>query len=65
VTSKEADLAITDLTITAERNDAVEFTSPFMNLGKRRHSQCHYQKAHKSFEDLKTDSRLYQTAFQV
>ncbi|XP_029164967.1 glutamate receptor ionotropic, kainate 2-like [Nylanderia fulva] len=28
-----ADLAITDLTITAERQDAVDFTSPFMNLG--------------------------------
>lgn len=29
-----ADLAITDLTITAEREEAVDFTSPFMNLGK-------------------------------
>ncbi|XP_070167336.1 glutamate receptor ionotropic, kainate 2-like isoform X1 [Polyergus mexicanus] len=28
-----ADLAITDLTITAERQNAVDFTSPFMNLG--------------------------------
>ncbi|XP_064213917.1 glutamate receptor ionotropic, kainate 2-like isoform X1 [Tribolium castaneum] len=28
-----ADLAITDLTITAEREEAVDFTSPFMNLG--------------------------------
>lgn len=31
---KTADLAITDLTITAERQNAVDFTSPFMNLGK-------------------------------
>ncbi|EFN84995.1 Glutamate receptor, ionotropic kainate 2 [Harpegnathos saltator] len=29
----EADLAITDLTITAERESAVDFTTPFMNLG--------------------------------
>ncbi|KAG7201425.1 hypothetical protein KM043_004185 [Ampulex compressa] len=29
----DADLAITDLTITAERESAVDFTSPFMNLG--------------------------------
>ncbi|KAL7304917.1 hypothetical protein TKK_0002715 [Trichogramma kaykai] len=29
----EADLAITDLTITAERETAVDFTMPFMNLG--------------------------------
>lgn len=28
-----ADLAITDLTITSERAEAVDFTSPFMNLG--------------------------------
>lgn len=28
-----ADLAITDLTITAERESAVDFTMPFMNLG--------------------------------
>ncbi|XP_072745112.1 glutamate receptor ionotropic, kainate 2-like isoform X2 [Anoplolepis gracilipes] len=28
-----ADLAITDLTVTAERQDAVDFTSLFMNLG--------------------------------
>ncbi|RLU25956.1 hypothetical protein DMN91_002119 [Ooceraea biroi] len=31
--SGEADLAITDLTITSERESAVDFTSPFMNLG--------------------------------
>ncbi|XP_043279268.1 uncharacterized protein [Venturia canescens] len=29
----EADLAITDLTITAERESAVDFTMPFLNLG--------------------------------
>lgn len=29
----EADLAITDLTITAERESGVDFTMPFMNLG--------------------------------
>ncbi|KAL0117227.1 hypothetical protein PUN28_010223 [Cardiocondyla obscurior] len=29
----KADLAITDLTITSEREQAVDFTSPFMNLG--------------------------------
>ncbi|KAK1127291.1 hypothetical protein K0M31_003835 [Melipona bicolor] len=29
----EADLAITDLTITAQREEAVDFTMPFMNLG--------------------------------
>lgn len=29
----EADLAITDLTITAERESAVDFTMPFMTLG--------------------------------
>lgn len=29
----KADLAITDLTITAERESAVDFTMPFMNLG--------------------------------
>nr|QBB73017.1 ionotropic receptor [Protaetia brevitarsis] len=30
---KKADLAITDLTITSEREEAVDFTTPFMNLG--------------------------------
>ncbi|XP_046600915.1 glutamate receptor ionotropic, kainate 2-like [Neodiprion lecontei] len=29
----KADLAITDLTITADRQEAVDFTMPFMNLG--------------------------------
>ncbi|XP_023246436.1 glutamate receptor ionotropic, kainate 3-like [Copidosoma floridanum] len=33
VIDNEADLAITDLTITAERETAVDFTMPFMNLG--------------------------------
>lgn len=32
---QEADLAITDLTITSEREEAVDFTTPFMNLGKK------------------------------
>ncbi|XP_022900361.2 glutamate receptor ionotropic, kainate 2-like [Onthophagus taurus] len=31
--TEKADLAITDLTITSEREEAVDFTSPFMNLG--------------------------------
>lgn len=30
---QEADLGIADLTITAERESAVEFTVPFLNLG--------------------------------
>jgi ABC-type amino acid transport/signal transduction systems, periplasmic component/domain len=30
----EADLAITDLTITRDRESVVDFTMPFMNLGK-------------------------------
>jgi glutamate receptor, ionotropic, invertebrate len=30
---EKADLAITDLTITAERESGVDFTMPFMNLG--------------------------------
>ncbi|XP_014479810.1 PREDICTED: glutamate receptor ionotropic, kainate 2-like [Dinoponera quadriceps] len=33
IIAHEADLAITDLTITAERESAVDFTTPFMNLG--------------------------------
>lgn len=33
IISGEADLAITDLTITSERESAVDFTMPFMNLG--------------------------------
>ncbi|XP_020295440.1 glutamate receptor ionotropic, kainate 2-like isoform X1 [Pseudomyrmex gracilis] len=33
IIAREADLAITDLTITAQRGNAVDFTSPFMNLG--------------------------------
>ena len=32
--SQKADLAIADLTITYEREQAVDFTMPFMNLGK-------------------------------
>jgi glutamate receptor, ionotropic, invertebrate len=32
---QKADLAIGDLTITYERRAAVDFTSPFMTLGKR------------------------------
>lgn len=31
---QRADLAICDLTITHERRSAVDFTTPFMNLGK-------------------------------
>ena len=30
---QKADLAIADLTITYEREQAVDFTMPFMNLG--------------------------------
>lgn len=30
---QEADLAIADLTITSDRQQAVDFTTPFMNLG--------------------------------
>ncbi|XP_028050144.1 glutamate receptor ionotropic, kainate 2 isoform X2 [Monomorium pharaonis] len=33
IIAHEADLAITDLTITAARQSAVDFTDPFMNLG--------------------------------
>ncbi|XP_011251852.2 glutamate receptor ionotropic, kainate 2 isoform X1 [Camponotus floridanus] len=33
IINDEADLAIADLTITAEREEAVDFTNPFMNLG--------------------------------
>ncbi|XP_032677546.1 glutamate receptor ionotropic, kainate 2-like isoform X2 [Odontomachus brunneus] len=33
IIAEEADLAITDLTITSERESAVDFTMPFMNLG--------------------------------
>ncbi|KAG4072084.1 hypothetical protein HA402_015583 [Bradysia odoriphaga] len=33
VIHKRADLAITDLTVTAEREGGVDFTMPFMNLG--------------------------------
>lgn len=33
IMDNDADLAITDLTITAERESAVDFTMPFMNLG--------------------------------
>lgn len=32
---QRADLAIADLTITYDREQAVDFTMPFMNLGKR------------------------------
>jgi ionotropic glutamate receptor len=32
---QKADLAITDLTITSEREEAVDFTHPFMSLGKQ------------------------------
>lgn len=31
---QRADLAISDLTITSERQEAIDFTTPFMNLGK-------------------------------
>lgn len=31
--TQSVDFAITDLTITAEREQAVDFTTPFMNLG--------------------------------
>jgi hypothetical protein len=31
---QRADLAITDLTITFDRESAVDFTMPFMNLGR-------------------------------
>lgn len=34
---QRADLAITDLTITSEREEAVDFTIPFMNLGKQKY----------------------------
>ena len=32
---QEADLAVADLTITYEREQGVDFTMPFMNLGER------------------------------
>lgn len=31
---QQADLAVADLTITYEREQGVDFTMPFMNLGK-------------------------------
>lgn len=34
--SQRADLGVCDLTITHERRSAVDFTMPFMNLGKLR-----------------------------
>ena len=33
-TLQKADLAVADLTITYEREQGVDFTMPFMNLGK-------------------------------
>lgn len=32
-----ADLAVTDFTVTSERESGVDFTMPFMNLGKSYH----------------------------
>lgn len=32
---QKADIAIADLTITYDREQAVDFTMPFMNLGKQ------------------------------
>lgn len=50
---QEADLAITDLTITAEREGAVDFTMPFMNLGISLRSCEIYVKRFKIFEVFK------------
>ena len=37
---QKADLAITDLTITSEREAAVDFTHPFMSLGEHFTAMC-------------------------
>lgn len=37
---QRADLAITDLTITSEREGAVDFTHPFMSLGEQFTAMC-------------------------
>jgi len=37
---QKADLAITDLTITFERESAVDFTHPFMSLGEQFTTMC-------------------------
>ena len=36
---QKADLAVADLTITYERETGVDFTMPFMNLGRKRYKQ--------------------------
>lgn len=36
--SQRADLAIVDLTITSDREGKVDFTTPFLSLGKQSHS---------------------------
>lgn len=41
---QEADLAITDLTVTSERIKALEFTPSIMNLGKNLHFIENYRK---------------------
>ena len=56
VSFQKADLAIADLTITYEREQAVDFTMPFMNLGKAnifRISQTNSSSSSKAIKSLR------------
>jgi hypothetical protein len=53
---QKADLAIADLTITYEREQAVDFTMPFMNLGKKE-IQSSLHSLH--FKQIKNDSKSF------
>lgn len=37
---KRAHMAISDIAMTAQRQQVVDFSSPFMNLGKRHSLRC-------------------------
>ena len=71
VSFQKADLAIADLTITYEREQAVDFTMPFMNLGKAnifRISQTNSSSSSKAIKSLRffsnytSSSRIWQKA---
>ena len=52
VTRNEVDMAVVDLTITAERQSVVDFTLPFMNTGKFYRNELFFGKQNQSVVDF-------------
>ena len=62
--AQKADLAIADLTINSQRNDAVDFSMPFMRLGENI-GVCSLDIEHFNFQEFLFSTKLLKNSPQL